>query len=157
MFRIMKNRLQQFINAENISQSQFADRINVARGSVSHIISGRNKPSYEFIQAMIEHFPMVNVEWLMTGKGKMYKDVTKVKEVPSAPENLFTATLVTEETGGDNVVNAVLPGNGPYPEQKTQPQSDMAPEKAAQNIDNQQTIKKIVVFYTNGTFEEFTR
>ncbi len=153
----MKNRLQQFINAENISQSQFADKINVARGSVSHIISGRNKPSYEFIQAMIEHFPMLNVEWLMTGRGKMYRDVTNMNHPPASNQNLFTTPLQTPSPTLETAEKEVFPGSREEPEQILQPQRGINPENQTQSSDNQKTIQKIVVFYTNGTFEEFNR
>ena len=51
----MNTRLKQFIAAENITQAQFADTINVVRASVSHILAGRNKPSYEFICGLMRH------------------------------------------------------------------------------------------------------
>lgn len=44
----MNKRLQQFLQAENISQSQFADTVGITRAGVSHILSGRNKPGYDF-------------------------------------------------------------------------------------------------------------
>ena len=68
----MNKRLLQFLSAENISQAQFADTIDVARASVSHIIAGRNKPGFDFIESMALHYPSLNLEWLITGKGKMY-------------------------------------------------------------------------------------
>ena len=82
----MNYRLQQFLSAENITQAQFADMIGVARASVSHIIAGRNKPGFDFIQNMSRHFPDVNLEWLINGKGRMYKDA-----LPPAPENPVSA------------------------------------------------------------------
>ena len=51
----MNTRLQQFLSAENISQSQFADTIGVARASVSHILAGRNKPGFDFLVGMSQH------------------------------------------------------------------------------------------------------
>ena len=60
----MNNRLKQFIAAENITQSQFADRIKVVRASVSHVLAGRNKPGYDFITAIMSAFPDLNIEWL---------------------------------------------------------------------------------------------
>lgn len=73
-FRIMNKRLQQFLNAENISQSQLADTLDVARAGVSHIIAGRNKPGFDFLESMTLHYPQLSMEWLLTGKGKMYKE-----------------------------------------------------------------------------------
>ena len=70
----MNRRLQQFLNAENISQSQLADTLNVARAGVSHIIAGRNRPGFDFLESMALHYPQLSMEWLLTGKGKMYKE-----------------------------------------------------------------------------------
>ena len=79
----MNKRLLQFITAENISQSQFADNIGVARASVSHIIAGRNKPGFDFVEKMARAFPALNIEWLITGRGKMYKST--LGEQPQKP------------------------------------------------------------------------
>lgn len=79
----MNRRLLQFLQAENISQSQFADTLSVARGSVSHILSGRNKPGYDFLESLLLHYPRLNLDWLMTGKGRMYRD----QDSPDAPES----------------------------------------------------------------------
>ena len=70
----MNTRLKQFLAAENITQSHFADAIKVVRASVSHVLSGRNKPGYDFITAIMAAYPHLNIEWLMMGKGKMYKN-----------------------------------------------------------------------------------
>ena len=78
----MNKRLQQFLAAENISQSQLADTLGVARAGISHILSGRNRPGFDFLEAMALHFPQVSMDWLLTGKGRMYKDA-----LPPAPEN----------------------------------------------------------------------
>lgn len=69
----MNNRLQKFLAAENISQSQLADTLGVARASISHIISGRNKPGFDFLESMAVNFPALSIEWLITGKGRMYR------------------------------------------------------------------------------------
>ena len=70
----MDKRLQQFLDAENISQAQLADTLGVARAGISHILSGRNKPGFDFLEAMAVHYPQVSMDWLLTGKGRMYKD-----------------------------------------------------------------------------------
>ena len=69
----MNKRLQKFLEAENISQSQLADTLGVARASISHIISGRNKPGFDFLESMAVNFPALSIEWLITGKGRMYR------------------------------------------------------------------------------------
>ena len=72
----MDKRLQQFLDAENISQAQLADTLGVARAGISHILSGRNKPGFDFLEAMAVHFPQISMDWLLTGKGRMYKDAS---------------------------------------------------------------------------------
>lgn len=91
MFRSMNRRLLQFLQAENITQSQFADILGVARGSISHILSGRNKPGYDFMESLLLHYPRLNLDWLLTGKGKMFKDAEEeVVQIP-LQEELFAA------------------------------------------------------------------
>src|SRR6056297_2704130 len=71
-FFAMKERLIQFLNAHNLSSTRLADQIGVQRSSISHIVSGRNKPSYDFIFKFLEHYPGVNPRWLIMGEGPMY-------------------------------------------------------------------------------------
>ena len=88
----MNNRLLRFLSAENISQSQFADSIGVARASISHIISGRNKPGFDFLEKLAEKYPALSLEWLVTGNGKMYRtlpsDADFEVESPTAESTL---------------------------------------------------------------------
>jgi transcriptional regulator with XRE-family HTH domain len=70
----MTERLLRFLAAENITQSQLADTLGVARASISHIVSGRNKPGYEFFEKMASHYPALSLEWLIAGRGKMYAE-----------------------------------------------------------------------------------
>ena len=72
--RKMNRRLLQFLQAENLTQTQFADTLSVARASVSHILSGRNKPGYDFLESLLLHYPSLNLDWLLTGRGRMYRE-----------------------------------------------------------------------------------
>lgn len=70
----MNERVQLILKTKNISASKFADEIGVQRSSISHIISGRNNPSLDFIQKILTRFPDINSNWLIFGKGGMYKE-----------------------------------------------------------------------------------
>jgi len=61
------DRFKYLMKLNNLSASAFADEIGVQRSSVSHILSGRNKPSMEFIQKVIARFPKVSADWLISG------------------------------------------------------------------------------------------
>jgi len=94
--RTMNRRLLQFLQAENLTQTQFADTLSVARGSVSHILSGRNKPGYDFLESLLLHYPNLNLEWLLTGKGKMYHDSREESAPDSSQLDLFPMTMAEE-------------------------------------------------------------
>lgn len=106
-FKNMNRRLLQFLQAENITQSQFADILNVARGSVSHILSGRNKPGYDFIESLLLHYPQLNLDWLLTGKGKMYKDGSEEPVIP-LEDTLFDVSQDVETVPGTREISHIL-------------------------------------------------
>lgn len=85
----MNRRLSQFLQAENLTQTQLADTLSVARGSVSHILAGRNKPGYDFLESLLLHYPRLNLEWLITGKGRMYREISPEQAADIAQMDLF--------------------------------------------------------------------
>lgn len=130
----MNTRLKQFLAAENISQAQFADSINVVRASVSHVLSGRNNPSYDFIKATMGAFPSLNIEWLMLGKGKMYKD-------DNAPQITLQEDTI------------------PFPdfeyEENIEAMSEINTlDNVTQRTEKQRKISKVIVLFDDGTFQE---
>lgn len=139
----MNNRLKQFLSAENISQSQFADTINVVRASVSHVLSGRNNPSYDFIKAIMASYPRLNIEWLIFGKGKMYRDMqeTVPQMTIQQQEEVISSTLF------DDFASAI-------PEPAGQ-------QEVADNITDvqihapvQRKVKKVIILYDDDTYQE---
>ena len=69
----MISRIQLIMKSRNISAAQFADEIGVQRSSVSHILTGRNNPSLDIILKILQRFPEVNSDWILTGNGAMLK------------------------------------------------------------------------------------
>ena len=135
----MNTRLQQFLGAENISQSQFADSIGVARASISHILAGRNRPGFDFIESMAKRYPTLNLEWLITGKGKMYKaDFAPVQQVQERPSDTVEETLFSE----------------PEPVPEVPKTERVTLSKANQRANKQRSISRIIVFYDDNSFEE---
>ncbi|MBR6245960.1 MAG: helix-turn-helix domain-containing protein [Bacteroidales bacterium] len=139
----MNTRLQQFLGAENISQSQFADELGVARASVSHIIAGRNKPGFDFLTSLMARYPRLNMEWLLAGKGKMYKDTET-----SAPS--------LEETVQQESENLFSNPVQPAPAEQSPEPALQQPVQAPQLPDSQRKISKIIVFYDDNSFAEIS-
>lgn len=91
----MVERIRLILRTKNLSASTFADEIGVQRSAISHILSGRNNPSLEFIQKILRRYPELNTEWVLSGKGEMLsynlfnsnEDVAqKLKEVKTRKE-----------------------------------------------------------------------
>ena len=168
----MNTRIQQFLAAENISQSQLADSLGVARASISHIVAGRNKPGFDFIENMARTYPALNLEWLITGKGKMYKDSSGTTSAHIEPiatrervtdtDDLFSSMLDTSEQAA-----APTPAAAPAIPAQRQLEPELSPavkespktssEKLYNNIqitENKHNISKIIVFFDDGTYQE---
>ena len=82
----MHVRIKKWIDNKGLKASSFADLIGVNRATVSHILSGRNKPSVNFIDKMVRSFPDLNANWLVVGDGFMKKsdniqEVQKSKDI----------------------------------------------------------------------------
>lgn len=68
---LIQERIQLIIKMNNLTPSVFADKIGVQRSSISHVLSGRNKPGLDFLEKILIHFPRVNAHWLITGEQKL--------------------------------------------------------------------------------------
>ena len=78
----MYERLKNWMESEGLKPSELADNIGVNRATISHILSGRNKPSIDFLEKLLNTYPTINAKWLISGTGYMHSD-TKVKELVS--------------------------------------------------------------------------
>lgn len=63
----IQERLQMILKMHNLSPSAFADKLGVQRSNISHVLSGRNKPSLDLLEKIVNAFPRVNAHWLITG------------------------------------------------------------------------------------------
>lgn len=140
----MKDRLRRLLETEKLSSSAFADIIGVQRSSISHILSGRNKPSLDFIEKLLNKFQNINSEWLILGKGAMYIEIKD--------NSLFT------KSENDNIIK--VPEVVTQTSEVTNVNSGDTPIRKAENekfkeISKINRIVKIVNFYSDNTFEEF--
>lgn len=140
----MNDRLKQFLLAENITQAQFADNLNVVRASVSHVLSGRNKPGFDFIKAIMLKYPRLNIEWLIFGKGKMYKDSPAAAEEQLFPDYEIDPPLRITES---------LPETEPEESVETSNEFDTL-DNTPQSIIRQRKVSKIIIMFDDGTFQE---
>ena len=116
------------MKALNVSARQFAAEIRVQPGTISNMMAGRNNPSYEVIKRIMERYPTLNPEWLIAGRGDMWRTV------PGEQAGLFDQLPPDPKDKAPRVAK------------KEEPQSPAVPPKQ---------IARIVVYYTDNTYEEF--
>ena len=79
-------RLEQVLDFYSLTASTFADKIGVQRSSLSHLLSGRNKPSLDFVMKVVEVFDEVDLYWLLNGSGNFPKLNQVSTPIPSIPK-----------------------------------------------------------------------
>lgn len=140
----MKERLLEFLRAENKSSAQFAEEIGVQPSGISHIISGRNNPSLDFVLKMLEKYPFLSTDWILFGKGTMYKDsrMQTLFENEKASENKTNVKNGLNDDG--NTINLI-----------SEDELDKHISSAKGVTGKKSSLNRIVWFYDNNTFEEF--
>lgn len=123
-----RERIEQVMKILGLSARQFSEQINVQPATISNMMSGRNNPSLDVMKRILSRYPTLNPEWLILGNGEMWRTV------PGYEPQLF-----------DKLPPA---GTKPIeiPTKKEEPQVVAVPQKE---------IKNIVVYYTDGTYQEF--
>ncbi len=141
----MKERILEFLRAENKSSAQFADEIGVQPSGISHILSGRNNPSLDFIMKMLEKYRFLSTEWLLFGRGTMYKD-TKMQSLfdefnsLNTTDNSASSGEISSKVNSDIIDNKA--DNVEIKNKKLEPS-------------NPSDVKCIVWFYKDNSFKEY--
>ena len=111
------NRLKKILNYHQLTASLFADKIGVQRSSISHILSGRNKPSLDFILKVTNTFTDVDIYWLLNGKGIFPKEQVPTNKIFSADEPLIEETIISKSSKKMNRI-VVFYEDGTFEENK---------------------------------------
>ena len=150
------------MNSEQLTSARLAEIIGVQPSGISHILSGRNKPGFDFIQKILGNYPSLNAEWLIMGRGMMYKqefvqgelfadnktglsayESDDNRELPPGDES----DVKSDETGVTNV-------NSEQSEDDYIRESDS--KTTGSEIGSLKKIDRIVVFYDDMTFSSYS-
>lgn len=126
-----RQRLVKLMESEGLNAKQFSEQVGISAGTLSNILGGRNKPSLEVMQAVLNRFRTVSADWLVLNVGPMYRmngDGPQTTLFDIKPDDSSQKTPVQEENKPDNIV-----------------QEHPAVSKK---------VDKIVIFYSDGTFEQ---
>jgi transcriptional regulator with XRE-family HTH domain len=139
----MKERILEFLKRENKTSAQFAEEINVQPSGISHILSGRNNPSLDFVIKMLEKYSFLSTDWLLFGKGSMYKE-PKMADLFSSIDLIEQAKSAETTRKTEEKIGIERPqDSGIYAEDSKEPEKQHP------------QVAKIVWFYVNNSFEEF--
>jgi len=138
-------RLEIILEYYALNASSFADKIGVQRSSMSHLLSGRNKPSLDFVMKITEVFPEVDLYWILNGTGSFPKNNEEILETTKTP----ASTSANEKLTPGDLFSEIN-----YEAGKTE--MKIASETKNQNLISEESeIEKIVIFYKNGTFKAY--
>ena len=148
-------RIQKLMDYYQLSASAFADSIETGRSSISHILSGRNKPSLDFVLKITDKYPEVDIYWLLNGKGTFPK---------TNESNLDTSTPKQEIPIPSQNVKVDTPKNKQdlfsQPEEPATRNKTTGLPKTPITVESQgsipnKAIRQIIIFYEDGSFELF--
>ncbi len=146
----MKDRIKQLIENEGVTPTRFADNLQINRTVISHILNGRNNPSLDVVTTILSEIPYINSDWLLNGKGEMYKDGYKF-ENRQKEAGLFDENEKYITSGNENATDAretVL-------KSALNNSHQLDNETEASKIKVAKKIKQIIIYYDDNTFETF--
>jgi transcriptional regulator with XRE-family HTH domain len=122
-------RLQKILDFYGVTATLFSEKIAFNRSTISHLLSGRNKPSLEFVMKVLQTYPEVDLYWLLYGKG-------------SFPTPLNKVNTQIKATSKQNTLPGVEAENSVF-------------ENMALKNSNTSAIERIILCYKDGTFKQY--
>lgn len=129
----MVNRILEILRRKNLTPSQFADEIGVQRSGISHLLSGRNKPSLDFVLKVLKRYPDITADYLLHGQNQAATTIPGLENDHTAPE------IPLDWSGSD----------------KGDPDEGKKVIRAANLPGQVKSIERIVVFYSDRSFREY--
>ncbi|MBP5546848.1 MAG: helix-turn-helix transcriptional regulator [Bacteroidales bacterium] len=163
----MINRINLILQAKNITAKQFAEEIGIQPSGMSHILSGRNNPSLEFVNKVIRRYPEIDANWLLLGKGQMYasgatespaiSEPTLFAPPAPSPAPVYTPAPEPEPVSEpkEEILEAVKIQDLPDFASAEREQEEEVQKEPAPVTDDKRRLVKILFFYDDHTFEEY--
>jgi transcriptional regulator with XRE-family HTH domain len=158
----LSEKIELLIKRKQLSASQFADKLGIPRSSISHILSGRNKPSLDVVQKILRVFPEISAEDLLFEDRNLGASIVATmtpkdpSSVATTSPSLFDAVLPTPSESPKNILPepTIVQSNLRRPKEPTvssRPEEVEAPSNP-QRLEK--SIERVIIFYTDGTFSE---
>ena len=161
----MKERIIKIMEAENLTPSLFADKLNIGRAVISHILNGRNNPSLDVVIRILDTIDYIDADWLLSGKGNMRKgdNISSLVEESSAkpivqtmPTGLFDTSDQDEAAVPQSSKTIIREESNQAPiAQPTNPPSSVASPVVPILGATSKTVSKVIIYYSDNTFQAF--
>lgn len=168
MDEAINTRIKNVMEATQLTPADFAAAIGISRSNLTHLLSGRNQPSFSLLEKLLKAFPQVRTEWLVTGLGEMLRDDEDFAQTVSAisndkplPHTQFEMNFDVEEPENTPVPPTLSKSaENPNNNKDLQPVlvANIPSKTRLQRGSQRQPLKKvqkIVYFYTDNTFDEY--
>ena len=147
----MREKLLSLMRSEGLTSSRLAELLGIQPSGISHILSGRNKPSFDFVQKILRRFPTINPDWLLLDQGPMYRSGNTATTETQAAAVTQTSPQLFDD--GTETPHATLTAD-------TAEQSPSVTAIAAQAVTTEAgrhgKVKRIIVMFDDHTFESYT-
>ncbi len=149
----MREKLLKLMKSEKLSSSRLAEILEIQPSSISHILSGRNKPSYDFLVKILRRFPTLNPDWLLLDAEQMYRSNEELDRRINDTNTQSSQTTGSAEKMIISSKNALNPKNESSQNSTNRPVENIA---AVANIATDgRTIERVIVLYTDKSFEAY--
>lgn len=155
-----KERIEKIMLKEEMTAAVFASEIGIQGSTLSHILNGRNNPSLDVLKKILNRFRTVSSDWLILGVGSMYRS-EKQSQTPTLFDNIDETAYKPDVSN----VNEAIKSDAHFltnqqkktnnPDFSPQPISEAKQKNIFSQEVNSKTVRKIIVYYTDNTFQEF--
>lgn len=144
----MREKLQKLMSTEQLTSSRFAELLGIQPSGVSHLLGGRNKPSFDLVQKILRRFPHINPDWLILDSEQMYRtDADDRSASTNAAENVSSEMAVNGE-------NISATQNIAFSE-SSQTSAPGVEQMMARTATAHKNVKRVIVLFDDHTFESF--
>lgn len=144
----MREKLQKLMASEQLTASRFAELLGIQPSGVTHLLGGRNKPSFDLVQKILRRFPHINPDWLLLDSEQMYRaDAELTNDQPNQTSNEVAETPV-------NVEKISATQNTTISEGSTSTNNSIE-RLATIGAVNRKNVKRVIVLFDDHTFESF--
>lgn len=143
----MREKLLNLMKSEQLTASKLAELLDIQPSGISHILSGRNKPSFDLVQKILRRFPRVNPDWLLLDKDEMYRTID-IEPKPAALQSISTDELdgtMQQSPASGMTAPATNPTSASTPAQQI----------AAAYAPKNGNVKRVIILFDDHTFESY--